>query len=601
MSDAQRRFRVLKFQVDCTRGFVDVRRAPIDRPGRDLPRSCGGPDDTGDTCFEAAFRALRCTQKALIKKPGPPLRRRRIPSQGLDRMAFDLPPTPPEASPVTIPLARPAAESIGVESHGYFYNVSGNVFLPRATVVATIAAAATPQAALDALRKEYSAAGYFLVALAAEVNNKLVAVQVINGRITETDMPPHLMPFFRGVEEREDINRNAILRRATIAEGYSARQQMRPVLNFSPAQAYGGSKLGISEEPIPGAKPWNAALGFNNLGSRFSSRYVWQANGAIRPGAGLELNGNYLQGVPGLSSDSAGASYHAGGVGASLATPWGVFGGSYNNISYRIGESSAPLYPEGEIGIGALTGAQLVYADETTRWSVTGSYQHVDNEVNVFDGLFKVTEQHYGYVSLGTTFSKTFSVLGANAGLTAGLTVSQGLSGRAGTFEPALDGVPNPRFTMVQGIVTYAQTLPEGFSATLTANGQYADATVPQNQQWVLGGLGNLSAWLPAVLVGDSGVLTRATVNTRPLEWKGASLTATLFAEAGTVSTYFRLPGAPGDRGLGDVGLSVSGSLPGGTSLLLAYAWPVWYRNIPQSEREDLFRARLFFNLNQSF
>jgi hypothetical protein len=35
----------------------------------------------------------------------------------------------------------------------------------------------------------------------------------------------------------------------------------------------------VTEEPIKGAKPWNATLGFNNLGSRFSSRYLARREG----------------------------------------------------------------------------------------------------------------------------------------------------------------------------------------------------------------------------------------------------------------------------------------------------------------------------------
>jgi hemolysin activation/secretion protein len=145
--------------------------------------------------------------------------------------------------------------------------------------------------------------------------------------------------------------------------------------------------------------------------------------------------------------------------------------------------------------------------------------------------------------------------------------------------------------------------LPYGITASATVNGQFTSYVLPQSQQWVLGGFGNLSAWLPAVLIGDSVALARATVNAPPFQWEGFTFSAGGFAEVGMSRLEQRREGEPYTRGLGDVGLQLSGSTTKGTSLTLAYGWPVWYRNIDGVIRDNVERERanLYFTLNQSF
>jgi hemolysin activation/secretion protein len=524
-------------------------------------------------------------------------------------MGPDLPPLPPEAAPqvAMVAPAKQDAEPIVVESHGYRYVVSGNTLLAPEVIVSSLEAGETPKDAVESLNRAYQKAGYLLTALRGQVDGQMVAIQVIHGRLTEADLVPSLADFYAGIEERLDLDRNTLIRKSALAENYAARQGMRPKVNFVPAQEVGGSKIVVTEEPIEGAKPWNAGLGFNNLGSRFSSRYVAQANGAFRPGAGAELTATYTEGLPGLAKDSAGSLYHAGAVGASVVTPWGLYSASYSNTRYVIGESSRDLgsgiasRPDGDITIWGVSGMQLAFAGETARWTFTESFAHTDNFATVFDGAFVTQDQHYGVVAVGTTFSNAFAVLGENASFSAGLTVSKGVSSPSGSFLPVAPGTPDSRFTLIQGSLSYTQALSMGYSAGLTWTGQWAGATLPQNQQWVLGGFGNLTAWSPAVLVGDSGMLARASLYTPAWQWSGLSVTGGAFVEAGMVRPHYSRDGAAISRGLGDAGLSLSGSMKTGTSLTMAYAWPVWSRNLDQIALDGLNHAHLYFSLNQTF
>lgn len=518
-------------------------------------------------------------------------------------MALDQPPDAAAGAPpaaIVAPAPR-AAEPIHIDAGGYHYVVNGNTLLSESDVRAAIEGAADPKAAIESLNKVYQQRGYFLVAIGGEVNNKLVALTVLQGRISETDMSPELAPYFNGVTDRDDVDRKALIKASAVAELYSARQGMRPKVSFAPGAETGSSKMTVVEEAIPGAKPWNATVNFGNLGSRFSSRYTAAAFGSLRPGNGLEMTANYTQGIPGLTGDSAGSQYQSGGVGGSIVTPWGVYSANYSRVAYKIGESTAPLFPVGNIETVTISGSGLAYADELSRLAWLGSYNHVDNIQEVFDGTFVLTDQRYDYVSAGATYNRAVGLFGLSGSVTFAATVLQGLSPRKGTFLPADPGIPNPYFSIVQATAAWTQALPAEFSVTATLNGQYADATVPQNQQWVIGGFGNLTAWLPAVIVGDSGGLARVNVGTPSWAWNGYGVTGSAFAEAGVVRRHLTPIADPKTRMLADAGLSLNAFSPFGTTATVAYAWPIASRNVDLDAINRQSRANLYFSLSQSF
>ena len=526
-------------------------------------------------------------------------------------MAADAAPSPPAPVPDAVTAAPAAAgATFYVDGQGFRYSVTGNTLLPQATIESILKAAATPKAAVDALNNAYVDAGYLFVVIGGQVENKLVALQVVQGRIAEMEVPPDVLPFVKNLSDRNDLTRNQLLRETAMLDLYEQRQGKRPAASFGKAAEIGGTRLVITEEPIPEAKPWSAGLAFSNLSGRFSSRYTVGGNAAIRPGNGLELTAAYNQGLPGLTTESSGATYKSGGLGASIVTPWGLYGLSYLKTDYQIGEAGAPFYPAGENEQGGINGSQIVFASPTSRLATTQSLMRYSNQQTVdlaapgqAEVRYPLVDQNYTVVSAGAAYNAGFALWGQNAALNAGLTVAKGISGRSGSFVPADPGIPDPRFLLVQANATLQAALPYDITAAATITAQHADATLPQAQQWVLGGFGNLSAWLPAVLVGDSGVLGRATVASRSYQWGGYSISAGGYAEAGMARLDHRGRGEPYTRGLGDVGLTLTGSAPFGTTLTLAYAFPVWYRNVEGAVRQsvDSNRANLYFTLNQTF
>jgi hemolysin activation/secretion protein len=529
-------------------------------------------------------------------------------------MGPDTPPMPAVEAPAaaTMMVAEAPTQSIVAESNGYRYTVLGNTLLKPEVVKAALEGAADPRGAVGLLTQAYQKAGYFLVGLRAAVNvkDKEVNIQVVQGRISELDVAPALAPYFSGLKDRADLPRSAAIRSSINAESYAARQGMRPNLRFAPAAEYGGSKMTVTEEPIEGAKPWNANLGFGNYGNRYASRFIAQAGATLRPGDGLEFSASYSKGLPGLSQDSRGSSYWNGGVGASIITPWGTYGANYSESKYRIGDAAGTLSPQGVSRIQTYSGSQLLYADETTRWGLTESLVHTNSlsTAAYAPGIpYTIFDRSYDFASLGSAYGKAFSLFGLQGSASASLSYSKGLSPRnassSGASAPGFPDRPggaDPHFGLFQGSISYSQSLPRNFALSLSANGQWADRTLPGNQQWLLGGVGNLSAWLPGIVSGDSGHLIRAVVSAPRWRWGRLSLVPSVFLEEGASSTSYVAPGAARSQWLSDAGLGLSGSFSKGTSLSLSYAVQLAAHNVSQSTL-DSSRALLYFNLVQVF
>ena len=522
-------------------------------------------------------------------------------------MAADLPPaTPPETQkpPALVAPAPFAAKTINVDSHGFHYVLAGNTLLPDEQVVKILEAGEEPRAAIGALIQAYRDAGYLLVTIVANVTGQQVSGRVVEGKVTETDMPSDIARFFSREMNRVDLKRTDLIRDGTFAESYAARQGFRLKPNFEAGSEFGASKMVVTEEPIEGAKPWNAVVAFNNLGNRYTSRYVTQASGVVRPGAGTELSLGYAHGLPDLSSESAGSRYESGTAAGSIVTPWGLYGAGYSESHYKLGGEAAVLNAVGKVRTVNLNGTQLFYASESTKIGMTETFSRILNHltVDIFGGQIDLNEERYNVLTVGGAWNQAFSVLGQTASINALFNVSQGLSPRLGTFANPQPGSPTPRFRLYQANATYFQGLPAGYSLGVQASAQWADidsqSRLPSQQQWVLGGYGNLTGWYPGVVSGDSGYLLRASGNAPSFSWRELSIAPTVFTEWATSRTSYIYPNIPNSHVLGDAGLGFTAAAGKYGNFNVAYAWPLYSHDTPT---QDLSRARVYFNATLSF
>lgn len=510
---------------------------------------------------------------------------------------FDLPPQTPVVKELR--LAAHAGAPLVVHSHGYTYTVNGNTLLPAATLRAVLQKAEAPTQAVQALNAAYIQAGYFLVALRAQVKAHAVTLGVIEGQISKLQAQPDMKRFYDGVEFDPALQESELVRRNILAEAYASRSGLGFRPSVAPGQQPGGTTLTVQTPPQPGFKPISGSVVLGNYGSRYVGGTVLGENLTVRPGGGLELNLGYAHGLPSALKDSAGSRYDAVNAGASLVTPWGFYGLSFARSAYRVGLAAAPLNPTGETQTWGLTGSQLVHGSSTLRVSTTQGLTHVSNVTTVFQNLYTLTDQNYNYGSLGLQVSKNTSLANLPGALNAGVTYNLGLSGPIGTLTKTTPGLPTSRFHYWGLTSNWQQTLPGGWSSNVVFNGQWGLDTLPQNQQWVLGGYGSLTAWTPGVLVGDGGYLLRATLQSPSWQWGRWQMSAQGFAEQGAVTNHYTPAGTSGWQMLSDVGLGFTWTAPWKTQLSLTAARAVANKNVTATTLNS--QRAVYFVLQQPF
>lgn len=507
---------------------------------------------------------------------------------------------------------EPPPPPIKVTSHGWHYTVRWNTLLDASRIRQVLRGASGPKVAVSQLEAAYHQAGYFLVGLRASGRKHAVQIDVIEGAFNELHAADHTGWFYRGLLYDPRVNYDQLLGANLLAQAYAARAGKHVSLQIQPGKVPGSSKLTVGTEPIPHYKWWNVNLIFGNYGNRYSNRYLAQASVSANWGFGLNTYASFAHGLPNLSKTTRGSSYNQWQVGASEITPWGIYGASYTHTLYRIGDVAAPYYPTGKVQSIEATGSQLAFASVASRLSINEGFHHVKDTETVLNGYYTLVKQRYDYLSLGFSASHNLEVANKNAVLSLTFDVNQGISAPYGTLyaNSAPAGAPKSRFRYYTTDFGWQQSLPLSFSLKLNAQGQWSQNTLPSNQRWLLGGLGNLAAYFPAVASGDSGYLGRLTLSTPKLHFLGLSLAgkATL-ASGGAFNAYSGAnpdgapnapPGAPAWQRLSDVELGVTLSTPWSTQVQLVAGQPLGHSGVSERIRSQ-DRNDLYFVLSQSF
>lgn len=512
---------------------------------------------------------------------------------------------PPPPSPFIIEFKQPenGAHPTILESHGYHYIVTGNTLLPPKRLIRVILNAATPKKALGDLLKAYQSAGYSLVALTGDVKGRGVTVSVFEGMLMEVNTPKGMGGFFSGLKEEPTLKKSDLERDQILAEAYAKRSGQTVHLNLSPAPNPGSSSLTVSQTPLPNYFPISGNVLFGNIGSRYSSDYIMGSSVSANLTHGVQITGAFQQGLPGLSSTSFGSNYYQGNLGASVVTPFGIYGVSAGWTHYRLGDLTYPLNPDGNIFTLTFSGTQLLYADDSTRVSLTESFNHVSNKETGYYQYYTLLNQKYDYVSFGPSVNHALTLGGLTGNLDFGAIFNQGISSVSGTFADGIPGVPTSHFSYMTASTTYRQSLPHKFKAILSLQGQISNDTLPQQQQWVLGGMGNLSAWVPGAAVGDSGYIGRMEVDAPTFRRLDTSAVFGGFLEMGGAAYRTPAPGTSPWQTLTDVGITLKLQLPYQISATVVAALPIERAGFEGSEVTTLDNNRInaFFVVQKGF
>lgn len=505
----------------------------------------------------------------------------------------------PPVSAAGSPLAAAPSQQ-RVDSHDYHYTVVGNHLLSAAEVRAALARGATPREAVGALKKAYERNGYFLVALVGVDHGKEVTIRVVQGRVTHVEGPKRLAAFFTGLEGDDAIRRPDVIRAGILAQAYAATNDQQPKVSFHPAPEVGGSILQVGTGALPGSDPFAASLTFGDYGNRYAGRYLAQAGVSIKR-AGMTLQLNQAHALPGMATDTRGAFYRNNSASFSIVTPVGIFALDGSKTAYHLGQKFAPLFPTGRIEVFGATATQLLYADEFRRWSIHEGVHRIHDATTVFSGNFTLSDRRFNLMDAGTDFSWRFGGLFQQpAALSVSAAIKRGAAQAAWGFTRAT-GAPASHFNIYTANVDLTQSLAGGYGMKLELSGQATPDTLPSYEQWVLGGINNVTGWLPGTLAGDRGYLGRFTFEMPAWKPGPVQLKPGVFVEHGATRLSYIAPQAPVWQALTDVGVGLNVDVPAWhTSAILAWAKPVDSHEVPSAERHGQ-RSHLFFYVKADF
>ncbi|WP_286705456.1 ShlB/FhaC/HecB family hemolysin secretion/activation protein [Acidiphilium sp. 37-64-53] len=514
--------------------------------------------------------------------------------------------TPPHTPPAILESAPPryGRVPVHVRSHHYDYIVTGNTLLPPKLIEATIAKVIGPDDAISALLKQYHRYGFVLVAVTAQVkSNKHVEIAIIEGMVTDQKIPEPLRAYFPNSLNRVNLQQSDLTRDQIMASTFAARSGHDITVNLSPAPNPGGSALTIDQTKIAGYSPISALVNFGNYGSRYASGYIAGGQVNANLGQGVAVNANFTQGIPGLRRVSLGSNYYTNGVGISVVRPYGIYGFNANWTHFRLGKSTYPLNPDANIFTYQFTGSQLLYAGKANRVTLNESFNHVRYIESVFNGFETLLDQHYNYLSGGVSASHAMSVFGESASLQGSFNFNLGISAPYGTLFDNVRGAPTSHFRYTVMSLEYEQSIPHGMSLELSGNAQWSPNTLPSQQQWVLGGLGNLSAWEPGTVIGDSGYVARLQLNAPTFQRWGGAAKLGAYIETGGATNANPSPGTAPWQTLSDVGLILTLTLPHEISIKALAAHPIHSGGYTQSGITNLRsnRVNAFFVIQKGF
>ena len=541
-------------------------------------------------------------------------------------MPLDLPPPlPPQQAEVVVLEKRHAGaqknQIIELAVDQYRLLISGNTYLSEARIREVTQVAKTPSQAILLLNALYAADGYLFVHVQYARQQNTIYVQVNEGYLAEVEAPPTLQPYFEPFEGQRGLTASDLEPRRVLAELKATRAgyNMTGKYSIDPDNPEAFTWT-IDGEEIPDYNPFKFGAAFGNPGNRFLGRYFGTTNASYSAPNGDTFNLGYAHGFTDLGSSRGGENYNSGSFNYATVTRWGLYGLNASYTDYGISNLVDGVNGGPDPFVGdeedatilevSLVGNQFLFANDQTRVLLEQQLEYVDS-VFEFDQDRTIgtqtgrdiQDEQYGAARIGSTLSHSWQFLERNGNLSGGIGYKRGFGGHVRTdFDTFGDPLRTKDFDIIDGKLDTAYELPWNMLLGLNLKGQLSlDDRLPQQQQWVLGGPDNLSAFLPGVLVGDGGSFGNLRLQLPRGElFNHLKYRFSLFVEAG-LSKFEKASGPTrGIRSASDAGVKLEVVLYKNVQLTVHAARKLSDNNIPDEILEQS-ESDAFFNIRAQF
>jgi len=471
-------------------------------------------------------------------------------------MPFDLPPPVPPVQAEARVLQTRSREAraddtlIRYKIGDYRLFISGNRHLARDRIDDVLSQARTPSQAVRFLNALYTAEGHPLVNLRYAAAGHTIHVRVEEGRLVAVDAPEILRPFLVDLVGAEQITRSDLESRRLLAGLKAGRAGKNVSAHFEvdpdDRKRY---TLVLEQTDVPDHQPVEWTATFGNPGNRFLGRYFGFTDVSAKLGNGDVIDAGYGTAFTGLGDPRNGTDYDNYRLSYNTVNAWGLYSleGSYTEygIEDRFNDARfADEREQAEILDIRLNGNQFLYADDDTRLILEEQLQYVDSTVDFTGGRALTTDgalplrgtsvqdESYGAARVGVSASQDARLFGRPLNLSGGTGYKRGLGGHVDNL---ISTDRTADFDVYDANFTTRYTLAHDWQLSLHGKGQLSDDdTLPEQQQWVLGGSDNLSAFLPGTLFGDTGMYGRFQVQTPRWHVLSRPVRLAAFIEGGT-------------------------------------------------------------------
>ena len=451
-------------------------------------------------------------------------------------MAIYLPPAiPPQQADVQM-MQQAAAAGSTYTVGSYQARVSGNTLLTAEQMQEAIGSATNPSEAVLQLAAAYGREGHMMVTLFYALDGQTLYIQVNEGYLDKLVAPEALVPFFEGFVGQKNLTRTQLDRKLVLADIKATRAGQDVAVTY---QVNGSDPQKVTmiftATPREDHDPLKISLEVGNPGNRFLGRYFAQLAARYQTREGAEYVTAWQTALTSIGNPRGGKDYNQYQFNLNHPTPLGLYGFDISHTGYT--QEVMGFDFDGEIIDVGLTGQQLVWSDEVSRITLNERLEHIESEIEDTSTGVKVQDEPHSSAEIGVNYTRDMHTDTRRARLGAGIAVKTGVSNDEGTLDQdgpeVIGGRRTAEYVALKPNATYAMSIFTDSILSFDALGQITEDQVPEQQQWVLGGMGSMSAYLPGVLEGDTGYYARAKLEfaSRPV-WR-VQIVPTLFVEAG--------------------------------------------------------------------
>ncbi|HEX4872817.1 MAG TPA: ShlB/FhaC/HecB family hemolysin secretion/activation protein [Nevskiaceae bacterium] len=489
-------------------------------------------------------------------------------------------------------------------------HLHGATGVPADELEAAVAGADTLSNAVRAIARAYYVAGYPGATVHYALAGEDLHVKVSLAGVSQVVAEAPLAAYFNDLADGQPLTAARLERRRTLASLHADRAGLNAQPLLQPVED--GLELRLDPDPnSPTAMAVRTELG--NPGNRFVGRHFLDLDLRAGFGTGDEARASWRKALTGLNDPGDAEDYDEQTVGLSRVTPFGLFGLGGRNVDYTqpdlsvVTETGETLTfaVNGDIQQAELFGFWPLHTDFVQRSTLSAKVDFTHKQLSIGRGGgaltgAKVQDQEYGSAELAAGYARAGVFLGRRLDLEAALAVRSGLGDdRSEDLLTRAD----LGYLLVRPSLRLRLALATSISSELLLTGQLSEDRLPEQNQWVIGGVGNAQAYLPGVAVGDQGALARLQVDYQLGEFAGVTLRPRVFAEfamaeyAEPEATF----GEPGERQeLSDAGVELGLAWGPHLEAAISAAESLSEKGIPEAAL-NAADANYFFRLTARF